>query len=73
MAALASSYFSIRRKVAADMSHKSESSRLSLGVLTEGVTVGPGGGGVDVELGAGGPMYEPRGDMTRGLECIEDA
>ena len=55
------------------MSHKSESSRISLGVLTEGVTVGPGGGGVDVELDACGPMYEPRGDMTRGLECIEDA
>ena len=73
MATLASSYFPIRRKVAADISHKSESSRLSLGVLTEGVEVGPGGGGVDVELGAGGPMYDPRGDMTRARECIEDA
>lgn len=72
MAALASSYFSIRRKVAADMSHKSESSRFSFGVLTEGATVGPGGG-IDEGLGACGPMYEPRGDMTRGLECIEDA
>jgi len=56
MAALASSYFPIRRKVAADISHKSERSRFSLGVLTEGVEVGPGGGGMDVELGAGGPM-----------------
>jgi len=73
MAALASSYFPIRRKVAADMSHKSESSRLSLGVLTEGIEVDPRRGGVDVELGTGGPMYDPRGDMTLGRECIEDA
>lgn len=73
MAALASSYFPIRRKVAADMSHKSESSRLSLGVLTGGVEVCPRSGGVDVELGMSGPMYDPRGDMTRGRECIEDA
>jgi hypothetical protein len=73
MAALASSYFPIRRKVAADISHKSESSRFSLGVLTEGVEVGPGGGGVGAGLGADGPMYDPRGDITRGRECIEDA
>lgn len=70
MAALVSSYFSIRRNVAADMSHRSESSRLSLGVRVE---IGPGGGGMGVELGTGGPMYDPRGDMTRGRECIEDA
>jgi hypothetical protein len=63
----------MRRKVAADMSHKSESSRLSLGVLTEGVEVGPRGCGVAVELVADGPIYDPRGDMTLGRECIEDA
>lgn len=55
------------------MSHRSDNSRLSLGVLTEGVEIGPGGGGRDVGLGTGGPMYDPRGDMTRGRECIEDA